>query len=60
MIAPSPDWIVHTKNRNLFNVERSRFSFCEDGTLIAYDTGADDGREFTPPLDRRWEILAKP
>jgi len=52
MIAPSPDWIVQTNNRNLFDVSRGRFVRRMTGDLIAYDTGVDDGSELTPPCLR--------
>lgn len=60
MIAPSPDWIVQINNRNLFDTENNRFIRRDSGTLIAYDTGVDDGREFTPPLDLSLDLPTVP
>ena len=60
MIAPSPYWIVQINNRNLFDTEKNRFMRSDRGTLIAYDTGVDDGREFTPPLDMSLDNPTRP
>lgn len=60
MIAPSPDWIVQINNRNLFDVSRGRFVRRMAGDLIAYDSGVDDGREFTPPLDLSLDLPTVP
>ncbi|PXF44853.1 Spondin-1 [Gracilariopsis chorda] len=58
MIAPSPDWIVQINNRNMFR--NGMFIPRENGTLIAYDTGTDDGREFTPPGDASLDMPTEP
>lgn len=50
MIAPSPDWIVQINNRNHYDIENKHFIAFAHGSLIAYDTGADDSREFPPPF----------
>lgn len=60
MIAPSPDWIVQINNRNMFDTKTNKFIRSDRGTLIAYDTGVDDGREFTPPLDLSLDLPTKP
>lgn len=60
MIAPSPDWIVQINNRNLFDTARGRFVRRLSGDLIAYDTGVDDGREFTAPSDLSLDIPTVP
>eukprot|EP00177_Eucheuma_denticulatum_P000562 GFKZ01001007.1.p1 GENE.GFKZ01001007.1~~GFKZ01001007.1.p1 ORF type:complete len:256 (-),score=27.98 GFKZ01001007.1:138-824(-) len=60
MIAPSPDWIVQINNRNLFDVRARRFVRRQRGTLIAYDAGVDDGREFTPPMDLSLDLPTVP
>lgn len=60
MIAPSPDWIVQINNRNLFDTARGRFVERASGDLIAYDTGVDDGREFTAPLDLSLDLPTEP
>jgi len=60
MIAPSPDWIVQINNRNLFDTQRGRFVRHMSGDLIAYDTGVDDGREFTDPSDPSLDIPTVP
>ncbi|PXF44854.1 Spondin-1 [Gracilariopsis chorda] len=58
MVAPSPDWIVQINNRNMFR--DGMFISSENGTLIAYDTGTDDGREFTSPVDASLDIPTEP
>lgn len=60
MIAPSPDWIVQINNRNLYDAETGEFVNLMRGTLIAYDSGVDDGREFTPPLDLSLDLPTVP
>lgn len=60
MIAPSPDWIVQISNRNLFDAATGRFISFDSGDLIAYDTGVDDGREFTDPLDFSLDLPTVP
>lgn len=60
MIAPSPDWIVQINNRNVVNPETGKFIGRIEGDLIAYDTGVDDGREFTPPADLSLDIPTEP
>ncbi|PXF44893.1 Spondin-1 [Gracilariopsis chorda] len=58
MIAPSPDWIVQLNNRPL--IRDGEFISGENGTLIAYDTGTDDGREFTSPVDASLDMPTEP
>lgn len=60
MIAPSPDWIVQINNRNMFDTSTNKYIPSAQGDLIAYDTGVDDGREFTPPLDLSLDIPTRP
>ena len=60
MIAPSPDWIVQINNRNLYDSQRNKFVKYMSGDLIAYDTGVDDGREFTAPLDLSLDLPTSP
>ena len=60
MIAPSPDWIVQINNRNLYDSENQKFVSRMSGDLIAYDTGVDDGREFTDPLDLSLDLPTSP
>lgn len=58
MIAPSPDWIVQLNNRPM--IRDGEFISGENGTLIAYDTGTDDGREFTSPVDASLDMPTEP
>ena len=60
MIAPSPDWIVQLNNRDTYDEKKGKFINFMSGTLIAYDTGVDDGREFTPPLDLSLDKPTRP
>lgn len=60
MIAPSPDWIVQINNRNMFDIEARKFIESARGDLIAYDTGVDDGREFTAPSDLSLDLPTNP
>ncbi|PXF45285.1 Spondin-1 [Gracilariopsis chorda] len=58
MIAPSPDWIVQINNRNM--VRDGKFITRDSGTMIAYDAGTDDGREFTSPVDASLDMPTEP
>lgn len=58
MIAPSPDWIVQINNRNTYM--NGRFVNFMSGSLIAYDSGTDDGREFTAPGDPTLDMPTDP
>ena len=58
MIAPSPDWIVAVPNFN--TVKNGRFIKADSGNLFAYDSGTDDGREFTPPDNLKLDLPTKP
>ncbi|PXF45296.1 Spondin-1 [Gracilariopsis chorda] len=58
MIAPSPDWIVQINNRNM--LRDGKFVARDFGTLIAYDAGTDDGREFTIPADASVDKPSEP
>lgn len=60
MIAPSPDWIVQINNRIMYDTSAGRFIGQTSGDLIAYDTGVDNGREFTPPLDLSLDLPTVP
>lgn len=59
MIAPSPDWIVQINNRNMVD-DTGAFVKMMSGNLIAYDTGVDDGREFTSPVDASLDMPSEP
>lgn len=60
MIAPSPDWIVQINNLITFDVSTRKFINEASGNLIAYDSGVDDGREFTDPSDLSLDLPTHP
>lgn len=50
MIAPSSDWIVQINSINTVDSAGGGFIRYESSTVIAYDSGVDDGIEIKPPL----------
>ncbi|PXF42603.1 hypothetical protein BWQ96_00639 [Gracilariopsis chorda] len=58
MIAPLPNWIVQTNNRNM--LRDVKFVAGDFGTLIASDAGTDDGQEFTIPADASFDKPSEP
>jgi len=60
MIAPSPDWIVQINNFLTYDLSDGEFIKYAAGDLIAYDSGVDDGNQFTPPANLSLDIPTVP
>lgn len=60
MVAPSPDWIVQISNVNTFSPSSRDFVDILRGSLIVYDAGTDDSRDFTDPFDLSLDMPTVP